>query len=60
MFNDPREQPVTTESIDRAKRAAQDERDQAGIPIDDSGRILIDTITEYGLTQRLSRPVRVF
>lgn len=42
-FFDPREQPVTTASIEAAKAAAQAERDASGLPIDASGRILLPT-----------------
>jgi hypothetical protein len=42
-YFDPREQPVTTKSIEAAKAAAQAERDASGLPIDAAGRILLPT-----------------
>lgn len=38
---DPREQSVTTDSVEAAKAAARAEREATGLPIDDSGRILL-------------------
>jgi hypothetical protein len=39
---DPREQPVTSDSVERAKQAAKAEREASGIPIDNSGRVLVE------------------